>query len=131
MEIVVDCSALIDALVGESPSADLLTLLATEELCAPSLLDFEVASALRGHCLGGKLSPARLGEAIDDFAALQISRYPMTQLLHHILDLRGNFTAYDAAYIVLADALNAPLVTADQKLLGAARLGIDVRLVSP
>ena len=120
---------MVDALVGDPANPNLLALLADEELHAPALLDFEVASALRGHALGGKLDPVRLEEAVDDFIAFRIERHPMTSLLGHILDLRDNFTAYDAAYLVLAQALEAPIVSADAKLEEATRLGIDVRVI--
>ncbi len=55
-------------------------------------------------------------------------RHPMTQGLGRMLDLRDNFTVYDAAYIVLAQALDAALVTSDEKLNEARRLGVDVRI---
>jgi predicted nucleic acid-binding protein len=119
---------MVDALVGDPANSDLLALLADVELHAPALLDFEVASALRGHALGGKLDPARVDEAVEDFTALRIERHQMTGLLGHILDLRDNFTVYDAAYLVLAQALEAPVVTADAKLREATRLGIEVRV---
>ena len=119
---------MVNALIDDPADPRLLALLADEELYAPALLDFEVASALRWHARGGKLEPTRLDEAIDDFTALRIERHPMTGLLDHILTLRNNFTAYDAAYVVLAQALNAPLVTSDAKLTEAERVGIDVRL---
>jgi predicted nucleic acid-binding protein len=126
--IVVESSAMVNALVGDPANPSLLALLADEELHAPALLDFEVASALRGHALGGKLDPVRLEEAVGDFIAFRIERHPMTTLLGHVLDLRDNFTAYDAAYVVLAQALESSVVTADAKLREAARLGVDVRL---
>ena len=127
--IVVDASAMVDALVGEPANAELLTLLASDDLHAPSLLDFEVGSALRGHSLAGKLPRRRLLEAIADFGALQIVRHQMTDLLAHILELRRNFTVYDASYVVLAQALDVPLVTADSKLAEARRRGVEVRLI--
>ena len=127
--IVIESSAMVDALVGDPANPNLLALLADEELHAPTLLDFEVASALRGHALGGKLDLVKLDEAVEDFIAFRIERHPMTSLLGHIIDLRDNFTAYDAAYLVLAQALEAPLVSADAKLKKATRLGIDVRVL--
>lgn len=125
--IVIDASAMVSALVGNPVNPKLLALLADEELHAPSLLDFEVASALRGHVLGGLLDQVRLDEALDDFTALRIERHQMAQLLPHLLDLRDNFTAYDAAYVVLAMALEAPLATSDGKMAEASRFGIEVR----
>jgi predicted nucleic acid-binding protein len=127
--IVIESSAMVDALVGDPANPDLLALLADEELHAPALLDFEVASALRGHVLGGKLDPVKLEEAVEDFIAFRIERHPMTNLVGHMLDLRDNFTVYDAAYLVLALALETPIVSADAKLRQATRLGIDVRVL--
>jgi len=126
--IVIESSAMVDALVDEPVNPELLALLADEELHAPALLDFEVASALRGHALGGKLDHARLDEAVEDFSAFRIERHHMTDLLGHILDLRENFTVYDATYVILAQALEAPLVTADAKMNEAKRVGVDVRV---
>ena len=95
---------------------------------APALLDFEVASALRGHYLGGRLTARRLNEAVDDFTAMSVERHHMFMLLKPILALRDTFTAHDASYVVLAQALEAPLITADAKLLEARRLDVDVRV---
>jgi predicted nucleic acid-binding protein len=128
--IVIESSAMVDALVDDPANPNLLALLADEELHAPALLDFEVASALRGHMLGGKLDPVRLDQAVEDFSAFQIERHQMTNLLGHLLDLRENFTVHDAAYLVLAQALEAPVVSADTKLKEATRLGIKVQIVS-
>ena len=127
--IVIESSAMVDALVGDRLDPELSDLLATEELHAPALLDFEVASALRGHVLAGKLSEVRLEEALTDFTALRVERYPMTDQLGSVVALRNNFTVYDAAYVVLAQALRAPLVAADAKLLEASRLGVDIKLI--
>ena len=126
--IVVDSSALVNALVADPADPHLLALLSDEDLHAPALLDFEVASALRGHLLSGKLQPVRAEEAVDDFATMQISRHQMTRWISHLLELKDNFTVYDAAYVVLSQALDAPLVTADAKLNEARRVGVDVQL---
>ena len=126
--IVVEASARVEALVGNPADPHLLAAIADEDLHAPALLDFEVASALRGHLLAGKLSQARCAEAVEDFAALNIERHQMTALLGHVLDLRDNFTVYDAAYVVLAQALDAPLVTADLKMREAEKVGITVHV---
>ncbi len=117
---------MVDALVGDPANPELLALLADEELHAPALLDFEVACALRGHALGGLLDQIRVDQALEDFAALWIERHHMTHALGHMLDLRENFTAYDAAYVVLALGLDAPLVTSDKKMLEATRFGVHI-----
>lgn len=119
---------MVGALVDEPADPELLAVLADEELHAPALLDFEVASALRGHVRGGLLARASLDEAVEDFAALHIERHQMTHALGEILDLRDNFTVYDAVYVVLARALEVPLVTSDAKMSEAERLGTQVMI---
>jgi predicted nucleic acid-binding protein len=129
--IVIESSAMVDALVDEPANPELLALIADSELHAPSLIDYEVASALRGHALGGKLNDRQLVDAAGDFTSFRIDRYPLSTMLRSVLDLRDNFTVYDAAYIVLAQALEAPLVTADAKLAEARKVGVDVRIFRP
>lgn len=120
---------MVDALVDQPANPTLLALIADAELHAPALLDYEVASALRGHALAGLLSYRRMTDAVDDFGALRIERYPLATMMGNVLTLKDNFTVYDAAYIVLAQALDAPLVTADTKLTGARALGVDVQVL--
>ena len=120
---------MVDALVDEPANPELLALIADSELHAPSLLDYEVASALRGHALAGRLTDERLADAVDDFGSLHIDRYPLSKMMRVVLDIRDNFTVYDAVYVVLAQALEAPLVTADAKLAEARRMGVEVRVL--
>lgn len=122
---------MVHALVDDSVNPELLVVLADEEMHAPTLLDFEVASALRGHARAGKLDRTRLGEAVEDFAALSVERHQMTHMLDTVLALRDNFTVYDASYVVLAQALDAPLITSDAKMREATRLAVDVRVFTP
>jgi predicted nucleic acid-binding protein len=129
--IVVDASAMVDVLVDEPVNDDLLRAINDNELHAPALLDFEIASALRGHYLGRRLTARRLDVAVDDYRAMSVKRHHMFAVLKPMLALRDSFTVYDAAYIVLAQALDAPLVTADAKLLEARRLGVDVQVFGP
>ncbi len=129
--IVLESSAIVDALVDDPANPELLALIADDDLNAPSLVDYEVTSALRGHVLGGKLRAAHLDDATEDFKALRIERYALPLMIRAVLDLRDNFTVYDAAYVVLAQVLKAPLVTADTKLLEARKIGVDVRVFRP
>lgn len=122
---------MVDALVDEPANPELLALMADSEMHAPSLIDYEVASALRGHALGGKLADKQVEDAANDFNSFHIDRYPLSTMMHGVLDLRDNFTVYDAAYVVLALALEATLVTADVKLAEARKVGVDVRVIRP
>ena len=115
--IVVDCSALVDVLTGVDGSDELRSRLATSEIHAPSLLDFEVVSALRGLTLAGRLSEARAQDFLTDFEDLPIRRWASADALRRrAFHLRNNVSAYDAAYVALAEALNCPLLTRDVRL---------------
>lgn len=117
--IVVDASALVDALAAEQPYPELRERLSAGRLHAPHLVDVEVANALRRLAAVGELSVARAADARADFAELIIVRYPHLPLLERIWELRGSLTAYDAAYVALAEMLDAPLVTCDARIAAA------------
>ena len=101
--IVVDSAAVVDALTMVDGSERLREELGAGNLHAPSLLDFEVVSALRGLTLGGHLSATRAADALADFDALPVERWPSAPALRlRSFGLRANLSAYDAAYIALA-----------------------------
>lgn len=113
--IVVDASAMVEALVGRDADADLLDSLAGD-IDAPHLLDVEVLSVLRGLVLGGKLDLDEAVQARADHFAFTITRHEIAPLADRIWQLRHQFTSYDASYLALAEALQAPLLTCDAKL---------------
>lgn len=47
---------------------------------------------------------------------LPLTRYPHAPFVGRAWALRENITAYDAAYVALAEALDAPLLTTDGRL---------------
>lgn len=116
--IVVDASAILEVLLGTPAGLRVMERLfaPAETLHAPHLLDLEVVQVLRRYTFAGELSPTRGLEALEDLAELPITRYPHDLLVPRIWELRGNLTAYDAAYVALAEALTAPLVTRDAAL---------------
>lgn len=127
--IVIDCAAVVDALTMVEGSSDLRAELAHGDLHAPALLDFEVVSALRGLTLGGKLSAARAQDTLTDFDALPIERWPSAPALRQrAFSLRENLTAYDAAYVALAEALHCPLLTRDARLARTGTQIVEVRV---
>ncbi|MGO1174034.1 MAG: type II toxin-antitoxin system VapC family toxin [Actinomycetaceae bacterium] len=113
--IVVDASAMVEALAGTEVRPVLLDALA-DDLAAPHHLDAEVLSALRGLHIGRRLDLVTADRARADFYGFAVVRYELEPLADRIWALRHRYTAYDAAYLALAEALRAPLCTCDAKL---------------
>ena len=120
--IILDASAVVAVLVGAGQGAEhIRERMETpdESLHVPHVMDLEVLQALRRHIRLGILSPERSSEALEDLKNLTFVRYPHAPLAERIWDLRENLTAYEAAYVALSEALDAPLVTMDAKLARA------------
>jgi predicted nucleic acid-binding protein len=129
--IVVDASAVLEALL-RTPSAKTVEdrLFAPgETLHAPHLLDVEVAQVIRRYAANGEIDGERGRVALADLADLPLRRYPHDFLLPRIWDLRNNLTAYDAAYVALAEALDAPLLTRDRHMAAAVGHRAQIELV--
>lgn len=119
--IVVDASAAIEVLL-RTPSAAAVErrLFAPgETLHAPHLIDVEVAQVLRRYAAAGAINAGRGHGALIDMLDLPLRRYSHEALLGRVWALRGNLTAYDAAYVALAEALDAPLLTRDRRIAAA------------
>lgn len=115
--IVVDASAVLEVLLQTERGRSLeARLFGGDPLSAPHLLDLEVAQVLRRHARRGVVGASRGEAALRDFQDLRVERYPHHLFLARIWALRENATAYDAAYLALAEALDAPLLTTDRKL---------------
>lgn len=119
--IVLDASAVLEVVLATPAAPAVLNRLVAvgETLHAPHLIDLEVLQVLRRYCATGEVSPVRAAEALADYLDFPIVRYPHDVLAVRIWELRENLTAYDAAYVALAEALSAPLVTRDRKLATA------------
>lgn len=120
--IVLDASAAVEFLLRTEAGIALTgRLLAPEtSLHAPYLLDVEVAQVLRRFSLRGEIEPDRARQALEDLADLPVERYPHEILLPRIWALRENLTAYDAAYVALAEVLGATLLTRDARISRAS-----------
>ncbi|MDA8016249.1 MAG: type II toxin-antitoxin system VapC family toxin [Thermoanaerobaculia bacterium] len=97
-----------------------------ETVHAPDLLDLEVAQVLRKLVPGGEISSERADRAFSDLTNLSVMRHGHRPLRSRVWRLRENFSAYDAAYVALAEALDASLITFDQRLIRAAVALVDV-----
>ena len=115
--IVLDSSAVIEWLLG-LPHSDSVSerIVSADSLHAPALLDVEVAQVVRRYAAAGEILDRTAERALGTLAELDINRYTHELLLPLIWQLRHNVTAYDAAFLALAAALDAPLLTLDARL---------------
>jgi predicted nucleic acid-binding protein len=118
--VVIDASVVVRLLQNRAGDEPLRERFGQQRhMHAPQLIDAEVASAIRGLLLTSKaeirISAARAGEMLEDFADLSLMRHPMLPYQRRVLALRDNFTAYDAFYVALAEALRVPLLTDHRK----------------
>jgi predicted nucleic acid-binding protein len=128
--LVVDASVVAVALGDDGADGDLARArLRDEELFAPELVDLEVASVLRRQLSAGDLDARRAQLALDDLFDLPMQRAPHRPLLARCWELRENLTVYDGAYVALAEALNAPLLTADARLAKAPGINCSIELL--
>ena len=120
--IVLDASVVVELLL-RTPDASRIEARvfgAGEALHAPQLLDIEASHVLRRFTLAGDLSPAHAAAALDVLGVMPLVRHAHTVMLPRIWEIRGNLTAYDAAYVALAEGLDATLLTWDRRLGRAA-----------
>ncbi len=129
--IVLDASLVVEVLL-QTPKAVALTedlLVSEEDLHAPHLVDVEVLQVLRRLCTRGELTDRRAQEAATDLADLPIFRHSHELLLARAWELRQNLTIYDGVYVALAELLQVPVWTLDQRLAGAPGLRTEVRVI--
>jgi predicted nucleic acid-binding protein len=129
--IVVDASVAVDILLQLDAAEVLMDSMfsETETLHAPQLMDIEVAQVIRRYWRAGDITAARGMQAIEDLQDLPITRYAHEPLLDRIWQLRANATAYDAAYLALAEALGAVVLTRDKALARVPGVKIVVEVV--
>jgi predicted nucleic acid-binding protein len=129
--IVTDASVILELLLrtraADAVAARLLDT--AETLHAPHLVDVEVAQVLRRYAARGEISAARGRLALALLARLPVARYAHEPLLTRIWALRANLTAYDAAYVALAEALRATLLTRDERLAAAPGTRATIELI--
>jgi predicted nucleic acid-binding protein len=116
--IVIDASALLEWLLRTPTGMRVDERLSRPDvtLHAPHLIDLEAVQVIRRYRAAGDLDDHRARLALDALADLPLTRYPHAELIPRIWELRRNLTAYDAAYVALAEALAAPVLTCDAKM---------------
>lgn len=128
--VVVDASAMVEVLLltplGREVGERIFSR--RDSVHSPHLLDLEVAQVLRRFCLSGALTTDRARQALSDLRDFRMRRYAHDLFLPRIWELRHNVTAYDAAYIALAEKLDLPLLTTDAKFVEAPGHRVQVEL---
>lgn len=129
--MVLDASVAIELLLGTDAGRRIAGRIRSPEfvLSAPQLIDLEVAQALRRYAMSEEISFNRARMALEHLSQLDLHRYGHQVLLPRIWELRHNLTAYDAAYVALAEGLEVPLWTRDRKLAAFEAATIPIELV--
>jgi predicted nucleic acid-binding protein len=129
--LVADASAVFSLLLGRPHAGVIAAHIADHgyPLHAPHLFDLELLNALRRVVSSGEASVARAGEVVDDLLDLDVERHPHDVLVRRVWDLRDNFSAYDAAYLALAEAQGATLLTTDGRFARAARTHSNIEVM--
>ena len=132
MTLVVDASAVVAARVDDGADGRWAAAeIARDQLAAPHLMPVEVANVLRRAVLAGDLSADEAALAHEDLLQLRVEFFPYEPQAGRVWELRNNLTAYDAWYVALAEALDAPLVTLDERVQRAHGPRCAIRLPPP
>jgi predicted nucleic acid-binding protein len=114
--IVIDASAALEFLLRAESVPELTSAMAqVETIASPVTLDLEILNVLRRQIQDKIITHQRGEKALDLYWALPFKKYDTSLLVGGIWKLRNNFTSYDASYIALAELLNIPVYTKDQK----------------
>ena len=117
MSTVIDSSVVVAALVDSGPNGDWAEeILAGGALQAPELVRVEATNILRRLERTKLITTPEANAAQDDLMQLDIELFPFEPFAGRIWELRHNVTSYDAWYVAIAEALNLPLATLDQRL---------------
>jgi predicted nucleic acid-binding protein len=128
--LVLDASAVLEILLRTERARKIESRIfrKAETLFAPHLLDLEVLQVLRRYA-GKDMTEERCGDEIQDFEDLTITIYPDGLFVWRIWEMRNRLTAYDAAYVALAEALRAPLLTCDARLASSQGHSAEIQLI--
>ncbi len=128
--IVIDASIAIELILQTQVGSRVSTRVfaSGETRHAPQLIDLEVAQVLRRFVARREIDAKRGRVALEDLGRLALHRYDHDALLPRVWTLRDNLTAYDAAYVALAEALGAPMFTRDRRLAAAPGLRAKIEV---
>jgi predicted nucleic acid-binding protein len=125
--IVIDASVLANVIGDDGDDGDLARseFRSADDVAAPDLVDVETVAVLRKRWIAGSITARRFSSAITDLESIGIVRYPTRRAY----ELRHNVTAYDAAYVALAEILDCGLLTGDGRLGDAPGPACSIRVL--
>jgi predicted nucleic acid-binding protein len=129
--IVIDASVLANVIGDDGDDGDLARseFRSADDVAAPDLVDVETVAVLRRRWIAGSITARRFASAITDLESIAIVRYPTLPLMRRAYELRDNVTAYDAAYVALAETLDCELLTGDGRLGDAPGPECSIRVL--
>jgi predicted nucleic acid-binding protein len=116
IDFVIDASALVELATGRTPAGQLVRRAQTGQAAAPDLIDLEALSVVRSMRRRGSLDESAARQAAAQLGQAPVARMTHRPLLTRVWELRDVLTAYDAAYVALAEQLDVPLLTCDTRL---------------
>ncbi len=115
--LVIDASCLCEVLLGGSSAEAIRRRMADDvDHAAPHVVDVEVFGVVRREHLRGQFDRTAAGLAVEDLQAWPGERFGHRPLLARAWELRDTVRGWDAMYVALAEALDAVLLTTDQRL---------------
>ena len=132
--MVLDASGALELLLNTSSGRRLNAVMSERgatSIYAPHFIDLEITHVLRRYVRMRKMSESKAAFKLQRWRRGSVVRYPHTPFLGRIWELRNNLSAYDAAYVALAEALSMPLGTADRGIANAPGVRVAIQFVPP
>ena len=130
MIAILDASVIVELVLGTRTGTRVRRRLSNPRISlhSPELVDLEVLNVLRRFTSSDTVGPARVAAAVERLGELDLRRHRHGPLLQRIWSWRANLTAYDAAYVTLAEVLGGPLLTTDTRMANAPGLTVPVEV---
>ena len=127
---VLDASVVVELVLHTPSGSQIRRRLADPaiSLHSPEVVDLEVLNVIRRYVQANRMTPDRATAAVRSFSELDLQRHSHGPMLERIWERRSNLSAYDTAYVALAEILDGPLLTTDRRLARAPNLPVPVEV---